>query len=264
MITSIYTKTLYQKRWMILAWTLGVTAMGAFTLAFFPSLKDSNLGSTFKDLPPALANLVGDNASFTTASGYISEQLFGLRMPVMTIILAIILYTNLTATDEDRGTLAEQLTLPISRTRVLFEKFLAGATILAIAHIGLLIGLLVTLGMIHESVSVIKLVEATFACWLISMVFGGITFGIGAGTGFKGLTVGIPSYLTFQTYLLTTLAISVEVLQKFEKLSPFYFYSHPKIMTSGLQLGNVIVLALIAIVPVLIGWAIFRRRDLKN
>lgn len=264
MIRSIFTKTLYQKRWMILAWTLGVTAMGAFTLAFFPSLKDSNLGASFKDLPPALANLVGDNSAFTTVTGYVGEQLFGLRMPLMTIILAIILFTNLTASDEDRGSLAEQLTLPISRTRVLFEKYLAGATILAIAHIGLFIGIIMTLGMIHESLSITKLLEATLACWLISMVFGSITFGLGAATGSKGVTVGVVSYLTFQTYLLTSLATSVDGLQKVEKISPFYYYSHPKVMIDGLSVTNVGVLLLISIIPVLIGWAIFRQRDLKN
>jgi len=98
MIRSIYLKTLYQKRWMTFWWAIGVVAMVSFTLLFFPTLKNSSLGETFAQLPPQFAKLAGDALSFTTIQGYVGEQLFGLRLPIMTIILAITLFTGLTAT----------------------------------------------------------------------------------------------------------------------------------------------------------------------
>ncbi len=261
---TFFSKTLYQKRWMTLAWVLGGAALAGFTLAFFPTFKDSNLAETLNKLPAQLSSLVGGLDSFNTVTGYVGEQLFNLRLPLLTIILAISIFTNLTASDETTGTTAEQLTLPIARSRLLIEKYAAAVTIITLVNAAYIVAILTTLHLIHESLSLPHLLATTFETWLLALVFGALAFALGAATGSKGLTIGVASYVAFQSYLLTSLAAGVESLKDFDYLSPFHYYRPGEIMKHGLQWDNAFILIAFTVIFSLIGWLAFRRRDLKN
>src|SRR5665213_218200 len=97
---SLLSKTLYQKRKFTAGWFIGLLAMTILTLSFFPAFKNGNLGQTFNNLSPALQKVVGDTASFKTIGGYISQQLFALRIPLLTTVLAIVLFNGLTVGEE--------------------------------------------------------------------------------------------------------------------------------------------------------------------
>lgn len=238
--------------------------MVSFTLFFFPALKDSGLGDTFKNLPPQLAKLVGDTLSFTTIQGYVGEQLFGLRMPMMTIVLAIVLFTGITATEEDRGSVAGQLTLPISRSRLLMNKYLAAASILAIVHVGIAVGILATLAAINESLSVWHLFQTIAGCWLLSLSIGSLVFLLGASTGLKTLTVGIGSYIVFQSYLLSSLVSTIKDLEMVEKLSLFHYYPSLQIMKYGMSGQTLAVFSLTILVSVDLALLAFNHRDIRS
>lgn len=264
MMQSFFQKTLYQKRWMTLAWALGCATMVGFTLMFYPSLKETNIASSLSKLPAEFSNLVGSLDSFNTVTGYIGQQLFNLRLTMLTVTLAITLFAGLTASDEDRGSTAEQLTLPISRSRLIFEKYAAAATILAVAHLAAIGGVLFVLHFIHESVSLVRLIEVTFAAWLLAMALGSFTFAVGASTGSRGISIGLAAYFTFQMYLITSLAPSVNSLQAVNKLSPFHYYNPGQVMQHGLIMHDTIILMVFITAFTLLGWLMFRRRDLNN
>jgi hypothetical protein len=50
---SIYSKTVYQKRFMAIGWFLGAMALVAFTLAFYNSFSSGALGESLQNLPSA-------------------------------------------------------------------------------------------------------------------------------------------------------------------------------------------------------------------
>lgn len=264
MIRSIYLKTLYQKRWMTFWWVIGVVAMVSFTLLFFPTLKNSNLAETFAQLPAQFAKLAGDSLSFNSIQGYVGEQLFGLRLPMMTIILAITLFTGLTATEEDRGTLASQLTLPISRTRLLIEKFLAATTILAIIHIAIGIGIILTLIGIHESLSILRLVQTLLGCLLLSLSIGSFVFFIGAATGLRSLAIGVSSYIVFQSYLLSSLVSSIDELKTIEQISLFHYFPSLQVMRHGPNGSDTLVFVGVILTFLALACITFKRRDIRN
>lgn len=264
MMRSIYLKTLYQKRWMTFFWAFGTITMVSFTLIFFPALKNSGLGETFASLPPQLAKLAGDSLSFSTIQGYVGEQLFGLRMPLMTIILAISLFANLTATEEDRGSLASQLALPISRRRVLAEKFLAATTIIAIIHVAIGVGIVATLAGIGESLSLLRLLQTIFGCWLLSLCVGSFVFLLGAATGIRAVAIGVSSYIVFQAYLLSSLVTSIADLKTIEKISIFHYYRGGEIMRDGINVQHAALFVGLTIIFFCLAIVAFQRRDLRN
>ncbi|HSX43927.1 MAG TPA: ABC transporter permease subunit, partial [Candidatus Saccharimonadales bacterium] len=142
---SIFAKTLYQRRKFILLWFLGLAAMTTLTLSFFPAFKNGELGKTFSNLSPALQKVVGNTDSFRTVGGYIGQQIFSLRIPLLATVLSIILFNGLTAGEERRGLLQTQLSLPLRRASILLQKLLAGIVIMVLASIGVFVGIWITL-----------------------------------------------------------------------------------------------------------------------
>ena len=263
MFSSIIAKILYQKRWMILFWSIGIIAMTVLTLSFYPSFAQNGaFDQLYKNIPKSLQGLVGDTASLKTIPGYIGQQIFALRLPLLTLILAIVLFIGLTAGDESEGTMQTLLAQPASRSRVLLEKLLAGAVIVTIASLAIMAGVFIGLLAIHNSFSLIRLIEAAFGCWLLTMFFGVFALLIGSATGKKGIASGVASGVAFTSYLVTSLAPSVSKLEPLQKFSPFHYYLNPSIAEHGLQISNVVVLVGAIVGMVIIALIIFERRDI--
>ncbi|MBI3624038.1 hypothetical protein HY218_00190 [Candidatus Saccharibacteria bacterium] len=90
MLKSILTKTLYEKRWMIVGWSLGVAAMALLMMGFYHSFQEGGFDQALQNLPKSLQGLVGNVASLKTVPGYVSQQVFALRIPLLTLIMGII------------------------------------------------------------------------------------------------------------------------------------------------------------------------------
>ena len=77
----------------------------------------------------ALSGGVGIN--FASASGYLTSKLFAITVPIIFIIYGVLLGAAAVGREEDRGTAELLLTAPITRRRVVAEKALAAAALLA-------------------------------------------------------------------------------------------------------------------------------------
>ena len=262
MLRTILTKTLYEKRLYMLFWALGIATICLITLSFYPSFsQDGGIGDALKNLPKSVQTLVGDISTIKTVPGYIGQQLFSLRMPLLSIIFALILFTGLLVGDEADGTLQTLLVQPVNRTRVLLEKLLAGMAAVAIIGIGMFVGIRLALLLIHADFSNLRLLQSIAGCWLITLVFGVFTLMIGAITGKKGITSGLAAGVTFLCYFITSLAPSVSQLRGIEKLSPFHYYNNPIIAQHGLKGSHVMVLTSAIVVMLIIAIAAFNKRD---
>ena len=117
-------KTLYDKRWVILAWSLGAFIMNLVIVIIFPDFKNPQLVEAFKSLPESLQAFSG-SLDIGTISKYLDSQVFFNNGSFIFWILGISIGVNLLSTDEDRGTLETTLATKISRSRLYTEKFIA-------------------------------------------------------------------------------------------------------------------------------------------
>ena len=85
---------------------------------------------------------------------------------------------------------------------------------------------------------------------------------MGTATGSKGLAIGAPSGIALITFILNTLAPSVEWLEPYRVLSPFYYYSGGNPILNGPDPWHVSVLAAITVVALAYALWSFERRDL--
>lgn len=262
MFSGIFLKTLYEKRWFTLSWFVGIIVMGLITMVFFPYFSNSGFDQVVNSMPKSLEGLLGDANAYKTVAGYADAQIFALRMPMLTLIMSITLFVGLSAGDESRGTLETLLAQPVSRARVFWAKFWAGALICAVGCIGIFVGVVLSFVFIDGSMSLTRLAAACFGCWLITLVFGALAYAVGTATGRRGVTIALASIVAFVSYLITSLAPAVSKLDFAQHFSMFYYYNTPSIISSGLQLRNTGVM-LGAIVILTIGsLLLFKNRDI--
>ena len=259
MLRSIFAKTLYEKRWAMLWWSLAMVVTTVLIVVLFPTFKDS-FGQSLQNVPESMKSILGEAADYQKIEGFIELQVL-MQMVFFTIIYAVILGTGLIAGEENQGTLETLLTNPVNRTRVYFEKFAASAVILAVVSFSMFFAIWLGAEMIGESINLWRLFQATFMMWLLTMVFDVLGFALGAITGRRGVSGGVAGAYAFAAYLVTSLAAAVTLLKSINHVSPFKYFNNTRILLNGLQADNVMVLTATCVVMLVIGWAVFNKRD---
>lgn len=262
MFKSPFLKTFYDKRWVILAWSLGALIMNLVVVWIFPDFKDPRLTEAFKSLPQSLQAFAG-SLDINTIEKYLDSQVFFNNGSVIFWILGISIGVNLFATEEDRGTLETTLATKIPRGRLYFEKALAMAAIFLVVNLVGLAGIWIATVVIHENVSILRLLQAGAVLWLFTILLGAFSFGVGAVTGRKNLAIGIPVVTLVAMFLLYSFSQSVKWLKGWDKATWNYFYAHGQTVMKGIDYSDMAVLAISAAVFLIAGWLVFRKRDLR-
>jgi ABC-2 type transport system permease protein len=259
MLKTIFSKTLYEKRWMQLAWGIGLLALVMLTMAFYPTFKET-FGESLKNVPEGLKSFLGDAAAYQTIEGFIDLQILS-QMVFMTIIMGVILGTGLIAGEENDGTLQTLLSYPVSRGRVYVQKLVACLTIVGVICFVVFIGMVVGSLLVGESISLGPAFLSVVMLWLVTLAFSLLGFSLGAITGRRGLSGAVAGALAFVTFMITSLAPSVPALKIPNYFSPFYYHNNPSVLRSGLEWGDLVILVTINIIFVVLGYIVFVRRD---
>jgi len=264
MMRTLLTKTLYDKRWFLFGWALVMIFTVVLTVVFFPSFTQ---GNTFEELsksvPGQLKGFIGDAATFHSITGYIAEQLYNIRLPLMFMIMALILAQALTVSDEERGLLRTVTALPMSRTRVLLERWAAGVIIFGLTSLVAAASFWVGAIIINEPVPF----DFTWRVFVLSWLFGiaafTVIYAVGSASGSRALTMTIGLILTMGGFLLSTFAPSVQWLKNWEVLSLMHYSDTSSILKGSLDSINLWILGLLTILSLFIAILLFRRRDIS-
>ena len=265
MMRTLLSKTLYDKRWFTLGWSLVIVFTVVLTIAFYPSFSQ---GDTFEKLsqsaPGQLKGFIGDEASFHTIQGYTAEQLYNFRIPLMLLIMALVLAQGLTVSDEEKGTLRTLAALPLSRSRILWEKWLAGIIIFTITIVVAVLSGYITGLAINETVSLDFSWKIAVVSWLFALAAFSIMYAIGAASGSRSLTLTIGLIIIMGGFILTTFGTSVDWLKDWQPLSLMHYADTASIVkNNSLDRLNLWVLAALGALSQLVAVVLFRRRDIS-
>ncbi len=263
MIRSIYGKTLYDKRFFILGWTIGLAAIAALLVSFYPAMhQDDALGGLVQNMPAAFKGLIGSLADLSRFDTYIASQLFDIRLPLIAGIMAIILGIGLSVADEEKGELRTILSLPIGRTKLLIERWLAMVTILAVTLLGLLAGVYGVVPFIDGATIDMEIMARLVAMTGLMMVaFGTIPFAIGMISGKRAAAMAASVLVIIGSFLLSTFGQAVDWLGNYEKLSLLHYFPAVDIVKDGIDGKDAVVLGGITLVLLVVAIVVFRRRD---
>ncbi len=263
MMRSVYLKTLYDKRFFLLGWTLGFMAISALMASFYPAMhQEGSISSLLEGMPAAFKGLVGSLADLTRFDTYIASQLFDIRMPIIAGIMSIILGIGISVADEEKGELRTILSLPVSRTKLLIERWLAMLTIMVVIGFGMVAGIYAVLPFI-DIASIEPDISARLSAMtlLIMVTFGTIPFAIGLATGKRSVATGISILIVIGSFLLSTFSQAVDWLQDYEPLSLLHYFPAADIVKNGIDLKDVAVFGAVTIVLLALSIVSFRSRD---
>ena len=266
LLRNLFVKSLLDHRRGLVWWVLGVVLLCAAMTSFYPSISTNDAIQDYVDaFDPDLLALFGftELLDITSGPGYLNAELFSFMVPVMVIIFAVSLGASAIAGEEDKRTMEILLTEPVSRRRVLLEKY--AFLLAANAMLGVVVWLSLAIGAIAVGmdVSMFKLAATTLSSALLGVTFGSLAFAVGAFTGNRGLSIGVSAGAAAATYVINTLAAIVDVLEPAKWLSPFFYYNGNVPILNGLDPLHVGLLLVVIAVPAIAGYLAFQRRDLR-
>lgn len=258
--------TVWQRRWSMLWWCLGVAGFIILSLSFYASFRDqaAQLNEILSRLPAAARALVSDTGSFLTPEGFLSARLYYLLLPLLLSILAIGLSGSLITKEEDRGTLEMLLSRPVSRSKLLAGKALAGLIIVLAVSLVSLITAVIVCRLVKLEVAFDRIILATLLATLLALVFGTIAFAVAAHGRARAASVGIATLFGIASYLISSLDEVVEMLRWPAKLLPYHYYRPGEVLTGNFNWRFAVVLLCVIAALAVFSFVSFRTRDLND
>lgn len=258
--------TLWQRRWTILWWTLGIGLFMAFIFALYPSIRNSSaqLDKSLQNIPASAKNLFTDTNDFLSPVGYLSSQCYFLLMPLLLIFLSISLGSSLLAREEQDRTIELLLARPVPRNRLLLAK--AAATTIILVAVGLVIAVLgsaLCRAIGFDGVKAAGVFFTTIMCLLIALLFGMLALAMSAlGRLERGGAIGVSVFLALAGYIFSSLDKTLTWLIWPARLLPFHYYHPADMLQSGrLNYPEAAGMLIASLVLLTLALLAFRRRD---
>lgn len=259
-IPIFYTVLGHQRRALLL-WGLALAAISTLYLSFYPSMGGDAMDELVAGLPEEMVTALGYD-TMGTAGGWVTSTVYGLLGPVLLLVFAIGGGARLLAGEEEAGTLELEATAPVSRTRLLLQRFavLVASTVMLVAVITVVCWVLILA--LEMDVSAVQLLAGSAGLFLLVVGFGSFAFAVGAMTGRRALALGSSATLAVAAFMFDALGPVVE-LSWMSEVSPFYWYLGQDPLIAGFDWVGLSKLAVIPIIVIAAAVVIFPRRDLQ-
>lgn len=264
MLSSVFLKTLHSLRWQIIGWSLGIVFIVFVTVALYDSFTQTGFEDVINTLPEQMRGLLGSADNYKSVGGYLAQQIFGLKVVMFLVVMSVILFISVSANEEDDGRLQTLLTLPLTRTKIYFQKSLAIFVAIALVILLHIAALYAGLAVIDKEADTLRVWQSTVSLWLATATIGMVGFSIAMLTGKKLLSIGIAGGYALFCIIMSSLAPAVDSLKDIDKLSLLHYYNNPQIMQHGLDINHVVTLVIILVLLMLAGWLGFTKRSINT
>jgi ABC-2 type transport system permease protein len=257
--------TLWQRRWSIFWWCVGITGFLALSIGFYPAVRDqaAELNQALENIPRAARAFVTDQSDFLSPRGFLSARVFYLLLPLILGALTISLGSSLLAKEESEGTIELLLARPLSRSRLLAAKALAGLSILVVIGAVTLVDILVLSKLVSLEVPLDNIALATLLCFLFVVSLGCIAFFMSAvGSRGRLAGVGLAVFIGLGSYIISSLTSLADWLKWPDKFLPYHYYRPGEVLHSTYDWGWAWLFVIIIMILGVTSWVSFRRRDI--
>jgi ABC-2 type transport system permease protein len=260
---SLLRSELRLARRALLGWLFSVAALVALVVSVYPSIRgQSSLNSIYADLSPAAQRLLG-GSDLTSATGYLSTQLFAFFLPAVLLVFAIGRGAGALAGEEEHHTLDLLLAQPVRRRSLYLQK--AASVLIGIA--ALTVATWLPLVALDGAVGFkLPLTHLTATCLQMGLFSAALALGAQAVAATAGRrAVGIATAVAYAvaSYIIYGLSASVHWLADLRPLTLWRWYLSNKPLSAGAGLAEVAVLCSVCIIALAVGVSGFQRRDLR-
>lgn len=267
MIPNVAERSMRDQRRSLLVWAAALVGIVAIYVAIYPSIKsNTSFNKLFDEMPKAYRALfsVSSSVDFTSPAGYLNTELLSFMGPLLVLIYSIGAGSSAVAGEENRHTLDLLLANPVSRARVVVEKFgalVAGVALLMLVLWASLVAEGAAAGM---NVPIANSAAAVFQLGLLGIEFGAVALLAGCATGHLAFSRAVAGFAAVAAYLVNGLAQLAGWLHPIRPASPFYEFIGHDPLRNGLWLNAVPAMLLATAALVAAAVVTFRLRDVRQ
>jgi ABC-type transport system involved in multi-copper enzyme maturation permease subunit len=260
------TERVLRERWKGLAgWIGGLVALITIQVSVYPTIRDSREGwSELTEQFPEAFRKMFRMQDYTSPVGYLSTELFSFMIPLIFIGLAATWGARAGAEEEENDTADVLLSLPLSRSSILATRMMSTALVIVCT-------LLITTGVLwagtniaNMDVAVSRILQASIACGLLAMVFGGFAVAFATWSGRRGVGLGAGLGLAIAAFVLYSLAPLVSALEHLLPINPFEWTISKTPLQDGLDPLWSVVAAAVSLVLGGVAAVAYQRHDIAS
>ncbi|MCY4370838.1 MAG: ABC transporter permease subunit [bacterium] len=265
MNVAILAKVLGDRRRAIIGNSVGLVALIVWLGALFPILRESDaFVEMIERFPPEMSSVFGlDPATFLTAAGFVSTELYSLFAPLLVLIFVIGAVTSEVTAEERDGLMDMLLSTPAPRGRILLSKAVGVALSTLVLVVVLTAALLAVSPIFDMGLSVVGVLAAGVSLWLLGILFGAVALLVGSFSGRTVVAGGATGLVAVLAWFVNGFAGLYSWLEGPSAASPFTWYLEPNPLLEGFTAGHLwlaITTALLTAAAV----ALFLRRDIAT
>jgi ABC-2 type transport system permease protein len=265
---TVLGRFLRDRRRSTLWWLLGVVATVLLTVGFYPSIEgQESFDDMAAEMPEAVRELFGLGGTFSMSSpeGFLQSQLFATMLPILLIVFGIGIGARAIGGSEEDGTLELLLANPVTRRRVLLERYgtlvllhlvLVAAMVVATFAVGVPVGA-------TEGIPVAWLAAAFAGVLLLGLLYATVAFAVGALTGTRGKAIAVGAATAIGGYLVEGLGSTADALAPAQAISPWHWFLERNMLGEGVAWQAILLPLAVVAVLVLVAVPGFERRDLR-
>jgi len=239
---------------------LGLIAVLLAVGALFPSVGHT-IGTL--NIPKGVSNLLG-GADYATLTGWYTSEIGSVYGPLVIAALAITGASATTAGEEEDRILALVLAQPVTRTRLVAAKGAAVAAAVAAVAVAAWLGLIAGVALGGGGISVQHLAAYCVHLAFFGLAIGSVALAAAAATGRRALATEVAAAVAIAGWLINGFAPLADPVAWLRFLSPYYYYAHNDPLTQGIDLVDLLVLAVLAAAMTAVAIVRFARRDLRG
>ncbi|WP_280183347.1 ABC transporter permease subunit [Nocardia cyriacigeorgica] len=164
---TVFTQTLKEQRRGLIGWSIGLAIVPMIYLPSYQSLKEQgSLDIQQNSMYDAMGL-----SDFASGTGFLNSTVYSLMGLLLMLIFAVTIATR-TATQEENGSLDLLLAQPISRTRLLVQRFAALAVQVAVVSVVLTVSVIAGANSGNIDVATGNIVAASAGLGLLALFAG--------------------------------------------------------------------------------------------
>ncbi|WP_207586633.1 ABC transporter permease subunit [Halomontanus rarus] len=244
------------------ALAVGLGILALFFIAFFPSFADVDMDSYIEAFPPAFREAFGIEA-LASIEGFLAVEIYQFIWLLLLGLYVAYVAAGTIAEDVERDRMDLLLSLPVSRTRVLTEKFAALLVPIVVLNVVVPVAVYAGVLAIGESIDPVDLamVHLLSIPYLLACASIGLLLSTVVDRADVAKRIAIAA--VFVLFLIDSVAASAEGLEWVANVSPTAYYDPTAILVEGsYDLTGAVVLLAATAALVLVSQFQFRRSDI--
>jgi ABC-2 type transport system permease protein len=254
---------LRQMRRSLVGWGIGLGALVAVTVAFWPAFRGSSgISEAIDQLPSGVVDAFG-LAGFGTPAGFLRGNLYEFIVPLLLAVAAVAAANGLTASEEDAGRMETYLSQPVTRQSVFL-----GRTFALVAWLALLSGFILVVQLLSDAVVGLaidapRIISTVALCGLLALLCGTLALAVAGWWPRPALVLAAGIAAAVGGYLVSALFPLSDPLDPLSGLSPWKWALGGDPLANPAEPWRYVALILPAVL--LVGLAVtgFVRRDVR-